>query len=28
VDGVVGNLTKIILYREGKSFDIPRLVSN
>jgi hypothetical protein len=28
VDGVVGNLTKIILYREGKSFDIPRLVTN
>ena len=28
VDGVVGNLTKIILYREGRSFDIPRLVSN
>jgi general secretion pathway protein A len=28
VDGVVGNLTKIILYREGKSFDIPRLVSD
>jgi general secretion pathway protein A len=28
VDGVVGNLTKIILYREGKSFDIPRLNSN
>ena len=28
VDGVVGNLTKIILYREGNHFDIPRLVSN
>ena len=28
VDGVVGNLTKIILYREGARFDIPRLVSN
>jgi hypothetical protein len=28
VDGVVGNLTKIILYREGTRFDIPRLVSN
>jgi general secretion pathway protein A len=28
VDGIVGNLTKIILYREGKSFGIPRLVSN
>jgi len=28
VDGVVGNLTKIILYREGKIFDIPRLVPN
>jgi peptidoglycan hydrolase-like protein with peptidoglycan-binding domain len=23
VDGVVGNLTKIILYREGKGFDVP-----
>jgi general secretion pathway protein A len=28
VDGVVGNLTKIILYREGKIFDVPRLVPN
>jgi general secretion pathway protein A len=28
VDGIVGNLTKIILYREGQRFDIPRLVSN
>jgi general secretion pathway protein A len=28
VDGIVGNLTKIILYREGKNYDIPRLVSN
>ena len=28
IDGIVGNLTKIIIYREGKSFDIPRLVSN
>jgi general secretion pathway protein A len=27
-DGVVGNLTKIILYREGKNFDIPRLTPN
>jgi peptidoglycan hydrolase-like protein with peptidoglycan-binding domain len=27
-DGVVGNLTKIILYREGKTFDIPRLAPN
>jgi general secretion pathway protein A len=25
VDGVVGPLTKIVLYREGKNFDIPRL---
>jgi len=25
VDGVVGPLTKIILYREGKTFDVPRL---
>jgi general secretion pathway protein A len=25
VDGVVGPLTKIVLYREAKSFDIPRL---
>lgn len=25
VDGVVGPLTKIVLYREGKSFEIPRL---
>jgi general secretion pathway protein A len=23
IDGVVGNLTKIILYREGKSFNVP-----
>jgi general secretion pathway protein A len=28
IDGVVGNLTKIILYREGKAFDIPRLAPN
>lgn len=26
-DGVVGPLTKIILYREGTSFEIPRLAS-
>jgi general secretion pathway protein A len=25
VDGVVGNLTKIILYREGKSFNVPSI---
>jgi general secretion pathway protein A len=25
VDGVVGPLTKIVLYREAKSFEIPRL---
>jgi len=25
VDGVVGPMTKIVLYREGKSFEIPRL---
>ncbi len=25
VDGIVGALTKIVLYREGKSFEIPRL---
>jgi general secretion pathway protein A len=25
VDGVVGPLTKIVLYREGKAFEIPRL---
>jgi general secretion pathway protein A len=25
VDGVVGPLTKIVLYREGKNFDVPRL---
>ncbi len=25
IDGVVGPLTKIVLYREGKSFEIPRL---
>lgn len=28
IDGVVGNLTKMIIYREGKSFDIPRLAPN
>jgi general secretion pathway protein A len=28
VDGRVGPLTKIILYREQKTFDIPRLVDN
>jgi general secretion pathway protein A len=27
VDGVVGPLTKIVLYREGKHFDIPQLAS-
>jgi general secretion pathway protein A len=27
VDGVVGPLTKIVLYREGKNFDIPRLAA-
>jgi general secretion pathway protein A len=27
VDGVVGPLTKIVLYREGKSFDVPRLIA-
>jgi general secretion pathway protein A len=26
VDGFVGPLTKIILYREKKSFDMPRLI--
>jgi general secretion pathway protein A len=26
VDGVVGNLTKIILYREGRSFNVPAIV--
>jgi len=25
VDGVVGNLTKIILYREGRSFNVPMI---
>jgi general secretion pathway protein A len=28
VDGLVGNLTKIILYRELKAFDIPRLADD
>ena len=28
VDGLVGSLTKIILYREQKAFDIPRLAEN
>ena len=28
IDGIVGNLTKIILYREGKTFEIPRLAPN
>jgi general secretion pathway protein A len=28
VDGIVGSLTKIILYREGKMFDIPQLARN
>jgi general secretion pathway protein A len=28
VDGLVGSLTKIILYRENKGYDIPRLVRN
>jgi general secretion pathway protein A len=28
IDGIVGNLTKIILYREGKAFDVPRLAPN
>jgi general secretion pathway protein A len=28
VDGIVGSLTKMILYREGKMFDVPRLVKN
>jgi general secretion pathway protein A len=28
VDGVVGSLTKIILYREGKTFDIPHVAGN
>jgi general secretion pathway protein A len=27
VDGVVGPLTKIILYREGKSYEVPRLAA-
>jgi general secretion pathway protein A len=27
VDGVVGPLTKIVLYREGKSFEVPRLIA-
>jgi len=27
VDGVVGPLTKIVLYREGKNFAIPRLAA-
>ena len=27
VDGVVGPLTKIVLYREGNSFDVPRLIA-
>ena len=26
IDGVVGNLTKIVLYREGKSFNVPPIV--
>ncbi len=28
VDGIVGPLTKIILYRENQGLDIPRLVKN
>lgn len=28
IDGIVGNLTKIILYREGKTFEVPRLAPN
>jgi peptidoglycan hydrolase-like protein with peptidoglycan-binding domain len=27
VDGVVGSLTKIVLYRDGKTYKVPRLTA-